>query len=106
VSGDDNTDAGVPLTIVSLVAAAVAVVVITVTAGRVGWIETPFSDRMLQVGAWFVFLWPAIGSLNPLTNWGQRTVTVPLAIAALVVATSHPRQRPVRTRPLQPHPGG
>jgi hypothetical protein len=31
-----------------------------------------------------------IGTLNPLTTWGQRVVTVPLAIAALVVARSHP----------------
>jgi hypothetical protein len=105
VSGDDNTEAGIPLTLVSLAAAAVAVMVIIVTAGRVGWLKTPFSDRMLHIGAWFVFLWPAIGSLNPLTTWGQRIVTVPLALAALVVATSHPRQQAVRTRPLQHHLG-
>jgi len=37
----------------------------------------------------------AIGTLNPLDTWGQRAVALPLAIAALIVATSH----------LQPHAG-
>jgi hypothetical protein len=46
---------------------------------------------MLHVGAWLVFSWPAIGTLNPATTWGQRAVALPLAIAAFVVARAHPR---------------
>jgi hypothetical protein len=65
--------------------------VIFVTLGRVGWLKTRLSDRLLQIGAWVVFAWPAIGTLNPASTWGQRAVTVPLAIAALVVARAQPR---------------
>ena len=64
---------------------------IFVTLGRVGWLKTRLSDRLLHIGAWVVFAWPAIGTLNPASTWGQRAVTVPLAIAALVVARAHPR---------------
>ena len=38
--------------------------------------------------AWVVFSWPAIGTLNPATTWGQRAVTVPLAIAGAVIASA------------------
>jgi hypothetical protein len=87
-----QTDAGLGLTSASLVGAAAGCLVIIVTIGRVGWHKTPFSDRLLHIGSWVVFAWPAIGTLNPSTTWAQRAVTVPLAIAALVVARSHPRR--------------
>ena len=80
------TDASISLTAVSLAAAAAGAAAIIVTLGRVGWRKTRLSDRMLHIGAWLVFAWPAIGTLNPDTTWGQRAVTLPLAIAALVVA--------------------
>jgi hypothetical protein len=86
-----QTDASLSLTAASLVGAVAGAAVIVVTLGRVGWLKTPLSDRLLHIGAWVVFAWPAIGTLNPLSTWGQRAVTVPLAIAALVVARSHSR---------------
>jgi hypothetical protein len=86
------TEASIELTVASLVGAAAGTAVIIVTLGRVGWLKTPLSDRLLHIGAWVVFSWPAIGTLNPATPWGQRAVTVPLAIAALVVARAHPRR--------------
>jgi hypothetical protein len=86
-----QTDASLSLTAASLVGAAAGAAVIFVTLGRVGWLKTPLSDRLLHIGAWVVFAWPAIGTLNPTSTWGMRAVTVPLAIAALVVARSHPR---------------
>ena len=89
--GEGELDASLSLTVVSLAAAAAGAAVIIVTLGRVGWLETRLSDRVLHIGAWLVFAWPAIGTLNPATTWGQRTVTLPLAIAALVVARAHPR---------------
>jgi hypothetical protein len=95
VSGGGPTNASIGLTVVSLAAAAVAAGAIIVTLGRVGWLKTPFSDRMLHLGNWLVFAWPAIGTLNPASTWGERAVALPLAIAALVVARSHP----------QPHAG-
>ena len=64
---------------------------IFVTISRVGWRKTRLPDRLLHLGAWVVFSWPAIGTLNPATTWGQRAVALPLAIAALVVARAHPR---------------
>jgi hypothetical protein len=72
--------------------------VIIVTISRVGWLKTPLSDRLLHLGNWVVFAWPAIGTLNPLSTWGQRAVTLPLAIAALVVARSWPQARSVTVR--------
>lgn len=86
-----QTDASLSLTVASLVGAAAGTAVIIVTLGRVGWLKTPLSDRLLHIGAWVVFAWPAIGTLNPATTWGQRAVSLPLAIAALVVARAHPR---------------
>ncbi|MGA2321260.1 MAG: hypothetical protein ABSG95_11050 [Solirubrobacteraceae bacterium] len=109
VSGGGPTNASIGLTVVSLAAAAVAAGAIIVTLGRVGWLKTPFSDRMLHLGNWLVFAWPAIGTLNPASTWGQRAVALPLAIAALVVARSHPRPhagqapRPPVTRTSVPH---
>ena len=99
-----QTDASLSLTAASLVGAAAGAAVIFVTLGRVGWLKTPLSERLLHIGAWVVFAWPAIGTLNPTSTWGMRAVAVPLAIAALVVARSHPRphagkaQRPPVTR--------
>ena len=45
----------------------------------------------MHLGAWVVFSWPAVGTLNPYTSWEERAVTVPLAIAAFVVARSRSR---------------
>ena len=86
-----QTDASLSLTAASLVGAAAGAAVIFVTLGRVGWLKTPLTDRLLHIGAWVVFAWPAIGTLNPTSTWGMRAVALPLAIAALVVARSHPR---------------
>jgi hypothetical protein len=86
-----QTDASLSLTAASLVGAAAGAAVIFVTLGRVGWLKATLSDRLVHIGAWVVFAWPAIGTLNPTSTWGMRAVTVPLAIAALVVARSHPR---------------
>jgi hypothetical protein len=86
-----QTDASLSLTAASLVGAAAGAAAVFVTLGRVGWLKTPLSDRLLHVGAWVVFAWPAIGTLNPTSTWGMRAVALPLAIAALVVARSHPR---------------
>jgi hypothetical protein len=83
-----QTDASLSLTAASLVGAVAGAAVIMVTLGRVGWLKTPLSDRLLHIGAWIVFAWPAIATLNPVNTWGQRAVTLPLAIAALVVARS------------------
>jgi hypothetical protein len=95
VSGDQLgggvEHASTGLTVVSLFGAAAGVAVIIVTISRVGWLKTPLSDRLLHLGNWVAFAWPAIGTLNPLTTWRQRAVALPLAIAALVVARSHPR---------------
>jgi hypothetical protein len=91
VSAGGLTDASISLTAVSLAAAAAGAGAIIVTIGRVGWRKTRLSDRTLHIGAWLVFAWPAIGTLNPDTTWGQRAVSLPLAIAALVVARAHPR---------------
>lgn len=92
-AGVGNTDAGIALIAVSLAAAAAGTAAIIVTVGRVGWLKTRLSDRLLHIGAWLVFAWPAIASLNPVTTWAQRAVALPLAIAALVVARAHPRPR-------------
>lgn len=104
LAGVGDTEAGIALTAVSLVAGAAATAAIIVTVARVGWLKTPLSDRMLHIGNWVVFAWPAIGTLNPVSTWAQRSVALPLAIAALVVARSHPQphadeaQRPPVTR--------
>jgi hypothetical protein len=107
LAGVGDTDAGIALTGVSLVAAAAATAAIVVTAARVGWLKTRLSDRMLHIGNWVVFAWPAIGTLNPVSTWAQRAVALPLAIAALVVARSHagppadePRRPSVRRVPI------
>jgi hypothetical protein len=86
-----RTDASIALTVASLVGGAAGAAVIFVTISRVGWHRTRLPDRLVQLGAWVVFAWPAIGTLNPNTTWGQRAVTIPLAIAALVVARAHTR---------------
>jgi hypothetical protein len=96
VGGGRPTNASIALTVISLAAAAVASGAIIVTLARVGWLKTPLSDRLVHIGNWLVFAWPAIGTLDPLSTWGQRAVALPLAVAALVVARSHPR----------PHAGG
>lgn len=93
-AGQGNTDSGIALTAVSLAAAAAAAAAIIVTLGRVGLRKTRLSDRVLHIGAWLVFAWPAIATLNPTSTWEQRAVALPLAIAALVVSRAHPR--PVR----------
>jgi len=92
--GPDNASIG--LTFASLVGAAAGTAAIFVTLARVGWLKTRLSDRLVHIGAWVVFAWPAIGTVEPLSTWGQRAVALPLAIAALVVARSH----------AQPHAGG
>jgi hypothetical protein len=89
--GQPNNDASLALTISSLVGAAAGAAVIFVTISRVGWHKTRLPDRLLHIGAWVVFAWPAIGSLNPASTWGQRAVALLLAIPALVVARSHPQ---------------
>jgi hypothetical protein len=99
VSDGGLTDASVALTMVSVAAAAVGVAAIVVTLGRVGWLRTGLSDRMLRIGAWLVFTWPAVGTLNPATSWEQRAVTLPLAIAALVVARARPAPQVRHARP-------
>ena len=91
LSAGGLTDASSSLTPVSLAAAAVGAAAIILTLGRVGWLRTLLPDRLVYLGAWVVFSWPAIGTLNPDTTWGQRAVTLPLAIAALVVARAQPR---------------
>jgi hypothetical protein len=101
-----QTDPSLGLTFASLVGAVAGAAAIIVTLGRVGWLKTPLSDRLLQIGAWVVFAWPAIGTLTPGT-WGQRAVALLLAIPALVVARAHPRAEagearrpPVRRAPV------
>ena len=91
---EGQTDASIALTVVSLAAAAVASGAIFVTLARAGWLKTRLSDRMVHIGNWFVFAWPAIGTLNPLSTWGMRAVTLPLAIAAFVVARAHTGEAP------------
>jgi hypothetical protein len=93
LAGVGDTEAGIALTAVSLVAATAGTAAIIVTVARVGWLKTRLSDRLLHIGNWFVFAWPAIGTLNPVSTWAQRAVTLPLAIAALMVARSHPPPR-------------
>ena len=85
------TEGSIALTFGSLVGAAAGAAVIYVTISRVGWHKTGLPDRLLHLGNWVAFSWPAIGTLNPSTTWGMRAVTVPLAIATFVVARSHPR---------------
>jgi hypothetical protein len=92
VSAEDQVpEAGIALTVASLVGAAAGAAVIFVTISRVGWHKTRLPDRLLHLGNWVAFSWPAIGTLNPNTTWGMRAVTVPLAIATFVVARLHPR---------------
>jgi hypothetical protein len=94
VSAAETTpDAGLTLTAISLAAAAVGAAASIVTLGRVGWLKTRLSNRVLHLGNWLVFAWPAIGSLNPATTWGQRTVALPLTIAALIIALWHTHGR-------------
>jgi hypothetical protein len=80
LAGRGDTHAGIALTAVSLAAAAAATAAIIVTLARVDWLKTRLSDRMLHIGNWVVFAWPAIGTLNPLSTWGQRAVALPLAM--------------------------
>lgn len=87
------SDASIGLTVASLAGAAAGAAVIFVTISRVGWWTTRLPDRLLRIGNWVAFSWPAIGTLNPYTPWEQRAVTVPLAIAALVVALSRPQRQ-------------
>jgi len=103
------TNASIALTVISLTAAAVASGAIIVTLARVGWLKTPLSDRLVHIGNWLVFAWPAVGTLSPLSTWGQRAVSLPLAIAAFAVARSRPRAHageapwPPVMRPPVPH---
>jgi hypothetical protein len=53
--GEGQLDTSIALTVVLLAAAAAGVAVIIITVGRVGWCKTPFSDRLLHIGAWLVF---------------------------------------------------
>jgi hypothetical protein len=82
------TEASIALTFASLVGAAAGAAAVYVTISRVRWHKTRLPDRLVRLGAWVVFSWPAIGTLNPATTWAERAVTVPLAIAALVVAVA------------------
>src|SRR4029079_15775700 len=91
--GQPYNYASLALTFSSLVGAAAGAAAIFVTMSRVGWHVTRLSDRVVHIGSWVVFAWPAIGTLNPMSSWGSRAVTVPLAIAALVVARSRPERR-------------
>lgn len=86
-----HTEAGVALTAASLMGAAAGAAVIYVTISRVGWHKTRLPDRLLHLGNWIAFAWPAIGTINPLSTWGERAVTLPLAIAAFIVARSQPQ---------------
>jgi hypothetical protein len=97
-----QNDPSIALTFASLVGGAAGAAVIFITVSRVGWHTTRLPDRLVRLGAWVAFSWPAIGTLNPSTTWGQRAVTVPLAIVALVVARAHPRPHPDDTprRPI------
>lgn len=102
-----QTDASLSLPAASLLGAAAGAAAIFVTISRVGWHKTRLPDRLLHLGAWVVFAWPAIGTLNPTSTWGMRAVALPLAIAALVVARAHPRPHageaplpPVTTAPV------
>jgi len=91
------------LTVASLIGATAVVGVIVVTLARVGWLTTPFPARLVRLGAGVAFAWPAIGSLNPFDTWEQRAVTVPLAMALLVVARWHPQsQGPTALTPQRP----
>src|SRR4029079_19623278 len=54
-----QTDASLRLTFASTVGAAAGAAAIFATLGRVGWLKTRLSDRLLHVGAWIVFAWPA-----------------------------------------------
>jgi hypothetical protein len=103
----ENTDARTPPTPPPPPPPPPATAAIVVTLARVGWLKTRLSDRLLHLGNWVVFAWPAIGTLNPVSTWAQRAVTLPLAIAALVVARSHalpqagePRRPSVRRAPI------
>src|SRR5512132_807963 len=60
LAGVGVTEAGIALTVVSLAAAAAGTAAIIVTLARVNWLKTPLSDRMLHIGNWVVFVWPAI----------------------------------------------
>lgn len=100
------SDASLALTVASLIGATAGAAVIFVTISRVGWHRTRLPDRLVRAGNWVAFSWPAIGTVNPATTWGMRAVTVPLAIATLVVALSRPHARvahhdpPVRRVPV------
>ena len=103
--GQQYNDASLELTVGSLIGGAAGAAVIFVTISRVGWHATRLSDRLLHIGSWVVFAWPAIGTLNPTSTWGMRAVTVPLAIAALVVAgsrTEHNTRASVRADRVTP----
>jgi hypothetical protein len=107
--GGGSTDASLGLTFASRVGAAAGAAVIFVTLARVCWLKIRLPNRLVHIGAWIAFAWPAIGTLSPASTWGQRAVALPLAIAAFVVAPSHPRPdagqalRPPVTRALIPH---
>ena len=90
----------IDLTFASLIGAAAGGAVIFVTISRVGWHTTRLPNRLLHLGNWVAFAWPAIGTLNPGTTWGMRAVTVPLAIAAFTVARSRPQRHGRKARPL------
>jgi hypothetical protein len=88
---DNELTASLALTAASLAGAAAGALAILVTAARVGWYKTRLSDRLLQLGAWIVFLWPAAGVVNQ-ANLTNRAVALAFAIPALVLALAHPRR--------------
>ena len=53
--GQGQNDARIALTFSSLVGAAAGAAALIVTLGRVGWLKTRLSDRMLHIGASVVF---------------------------------------------------
>ena len=87
---DEDNQASLALTFASIIGGTAGAAAIFMTAARVGWIRTRLSDRLVQLGSWVVFMWPAIGAVN----WGgsgQRLVALAVAVAALVVAWPHER---------------
>ena len=99
-----NTEAGSALTAASLLGAGAGTAVIYVTISRVGWHKTRLPDRLLHLGNWVAFAWPAIGTINPMSTWGMRAVTLPLAIAAFIVARSHEQPHEAPRPPAAPAP--
>src|SRR6476659_703138 len=60
--GQPNNEASLALTFSSLVGAAAGAAVIFVTISRVGWHVTRLSNRLVHIGSWVVFAWPALAT--------------------------------------------